>query len=360
MVAGDPGQGGATWALLQYLLGLRRLGHDVWFVEPVAALSEARVRYFEDVVARFGLEGRAALLTPAGETAGVAFGRLAAAASGADLLLNVSGMLADERLLEPVRLRVWLDLDPCFNQLWHTACGIDMRLGTHDRFVTVGQRLGTRDCDVPTCGVDWVHTLPPVVLERWPRADRVVHDGLTTVGNWRAYGSIDHDGRRYGQKAHSVRRIADLPVLTAAPVMPALAIDRAERQDLELLGERGWKLVDPAAVAATPDRYRDFVQGSKAELGIAKEGYVVSRCGWFSDRSACYLASGRPVVAQDTGFPEALPTGEGLLAFSSAEEGAAAIDEVWADLDRHAGAARELAEAYFDSDRVLSHLLAAL
>jgi hypothetical protein len=357
MVAGQ-GQGGAAWAVLQYVLGLRRLGHDVWLVEPVDALTASRVRTLDAIAAEFGLEGRAALVCD-GHAAGLPYASVRSASRGADLLLNISGMLADSELLEHASLRVWLDLDPCFNQHWHLQ-GLDMRFDGHDRFVTVGQRIGLPGCDVPTCGRDWLRTLPPVVLDQWPVGLEIAYDGLTTVGNWRAYGSVEHEGRRLGQKAHSVRALLELPELTPERIMPALSIHPEERADLAALDRHGWHVLDPVALTATPSAYRSFLRSSKGELGIAKEGYVLSRCGWFSDRSACYLAAGRPVVAQDTGFGLALPTGEGLLTFDTALGAAAAIERMRADSRRHAHAARALAETYLDSDRVLSDLLDAL
>jgi hypothetical protein len=182
-------------------------------------------------------------------------------------------------------------------------------------------------------------------------------DAFTTVGNWRGYGSVEHAGVHYGQKAHSLRRLLDLPRLTPEPFTLALSIHPDEVKDLEALSSHGWKLLDPAEVASTPGRYQRFVQGSRGEFGVAKSGYAASRCGWFSDRSACFLASGRPVVAQDTGFSRHLPTGEGLFAFATAEEAAAAVTEVSRDYARHCRAARALAETHFDSDKVLGTLL---
>jgi len=356
MVAGNPHQGGATWAVLQYVLGLRRLGHDVWLVEPVPELTPASERYFRGVVAEFGLEGRAALLTGEDETSGVPYARLLEAARGADLLLNISGLLNDPRLTEPVEIRVYVDLDPAFNQHWHEQ-GIDVGFARHTHHVTVGQAIGADGCDVPSCGLDWIPTLQPVVLEHWPRANGLRHAAFTTVGNWRSYGPVEAGGVFYGQKAHALRELMALPGLTGERFLLALAIDPGEERDLAALAEGGWELIDPAQVASSPADYRSFVQGSKAEFGLAKSGYVAARCGWFSDRSACYLASGRPVVAQDTGFSSFLPTGEGLLAFDSAEEAAAAIDRVAAAYPRHCQAARELAESELNSDRVLGSLL---
>ena len=360
MVAGDPHQGGATWAVLQYVLGFRRLGHDVWLVEPVESVTEPRRVYFDVVTAGFGLQERAALLPAVGESHGLPYDHVLAAARGADVLVNIAGMLTDDRLLETVSTRLYLDLDPAFTQLWHDVGGIDMRFDGHTHFATVGTAIGTAGCEIPTCGVEWLHTLPPVVLDLWTPGDEIRHDGLTTVGHWRSYGSIEHDGRRYGQRVHSFRELFELPRVTDERLMPALAIHADELADLEALRSNGWELLDAANVAATPEDYRAFVRGSKGELGVAKSGYVVSRCGWFSDRSACYLASGRPVVAQDTGVAGISAAGEGFLLFSTTDEAAAAIEAVRADYARHSRAARELAEASLDSDLVLTRLLDCL
>lgn len=370
MVAGDPWQGGATWAVLQYVLGLRRLGHEVLLVEPVgktlrprgAALGDTeQARYFRDVAAAFGLGGVAALLREGTtETVGVPYEALRAVARRADLLVNVSGMLSDPALFEPVPRRLYLDLDPAFVQLWHAAEGIDMRFGGHTHFGTVGMNIGRDDCPVPTCGVEWIHTRPPVVLGHWPAGAPAERDAWTTVGNWRGYGSVTHGGVHYGQKAHSMRGLIDLPTLTEERFELALSIHPDERSDLAALAANRWRLVDPREVAGTPEQYARFARGSKGEFGVAKSGYVGSKCGWFSDRSACYLASGRPVVAQDTGWTHWLPAGKGLMAFRGAEDAVAAIETISRDYAAHARAARAIAERYFDSDAVLSALLTAV
>ena len=356
MVAGDPEQGGASWSILQYLLGFRDLGHEVRLVEPVDALDPRAVAYFEQSVRAFDLEGEAALLVRGSrQTAGAPYGDLARWAAETDVLVNVSGMLRDEELVGPPPLRVFLDLDPAFNQLWH-AEGIEMGFDLHNRFATVGLGLGGRECSVPTGGREWIKTLPPVYLPRWEPA-AAPGSAFTTVANWRGYGSVEWEGKRYGQKAHSLRKLLAVPELTEERLQLALAIHPDESGDIDALANHGWELADPVAVAGSPGRYAEFVRGSKGEIGIAKEGYVDSRSGWFSDRSACYLASGRPVVAQDTGFPHHLPTGEGLLAFTSAEEAVPALEGVSADYGRHARAARALAEELLDSRRVLTRLL---
>jgi hypothetical protein len=371
-IASVPWHGGWTWVILQYLLGLRRLGHRVVFVDPIqpAALRPAdstllgstNADYFSAVVGRFGLEDSSALLVSDGtrNTCGLSYREIASAARDADVLINVSGVLRDEGLLSLARRRVYLDLDPAFTQLWHAVQGIDMGFRHHTDFVTIGRAIGTPECSVPACGLAWIPTWHPVVLERWPPASGNGGGALTTVANWRGYGSIDHQGLFYGQKVHAWRAFMTLPTRTTERIAVALGIDPGETVDLEALAANGWELVDPAQAAATPERYGAFVRASKAELGIAKSGYVLSRTGWISDRSVCYLASGRPVLAQETGFSRFLPAGDGLLAFETMDQLLDGIARLNADYPRHARAARALAEEYFDSDTVLKQLLARL
>ena len=361
MVAGDPHQGGAAWAVLQYVLGLRRLGHNVLLLEPVDALTPPRIASFVALTRQFGLSRSAALVeSSSGRTAGLTWTDVWARCQRADLLINISGMLREPELTGRIPVLVYLDLDPGFNQLWAAADGIDMGFAGHTHFVTVGQLIGTDSCSIPTCGHDWIKTLPPVVLDRWPIANHLRTTAFTTVGNWRAYGSIDFEGRHYGQKAHSMRQLIGIPLKSEHPFEVAFAIHPQERNDVELLHANGWQLVEAQTVAGTPQAYRRFIQGSLGEIGIAKTGYVASRGGWFSDRSACYLASGRPVIAQDTGFGLTLPTGEGLLTFAGEDEAVAAADAIVSDYPRHRRAARGFAEEHLDSDRVLGRLLEAV
>ncbi len=371
MIAGVPYQGGATWAILQYLLGFKRLGYNVHFIEPVeeAALRPAGVplvrsdnaAYFRRVMADFGMGQTSALLLAGTQrTVGVSYERLREIARRADVLVNISGLLTDKVLTEDIPLRAYLDLDPAFTQLWQVAQGVDMRFADHNRFVTVGQAIGDPGCEVPTCGLEWVTTPQPIVLERWPAGRITTHDALTTVANWRGYGSIEHKGVFYGQKAHSWRQFFSLPALSEERFAPALAIHPEESRDLAALRANGWHLIDPERVTQTPASYQCFVRGSKAEFGIAKSGYVASRCGWFSDRSVCYLASGRPVIAQDTGFDRFHPVGAGLFAFETIDEVLASVEALNGHYDCHARAARSVAEEYFDSDKVLGRLLDGL
>ena len=368
MIAGVPRQGGATWAVLQYFLGLRQLGHDVHFVEAIpedsvqprgTALSDSEnAAYFRGVMDRFGLEGAATLVHGrTRETLGGTYDELRGFAGDCDVLVNLSGLLRDNELIERIPLRMYVDLDPGFTQLWHVHEGLDVGLEGHNCFVTIGMTIGASDCPVPTGGLDWVKTLQPVVLDQWPVARREPSHGLTTVANWRGYGSVDFQGRFYGQKAHSLRPFFKLPERSGEEMALALAIHADERSDLALLKRHGWRLLDPGRVADTPGAFRTFVQESRAEFGIAKSGYVAANCGWFSDRSICYLASGRPVLAQETGFSEFLPTGEGLLAFETEDDILSCIQQLNLDYPKHCRAARKIAEECFDAKRVLGRLL---
>lgn len=359
-------QGGATWAVLQYLLGLRQLGHEIWFVESVPAAQvgpagkglarSSNARYAGRVLSRLDLGGRWALVADGTtETLGCDYRSLAVVPW--DVHVNLSGCLADPGITAAIPVRIYVDLDPAFTQIWDGVDGHDLGLEGHTHFATVGWGIGTPDCPVPTGGRDWHHTLPPVVLSHWTPGAEITRHAMTTVANWRSYGSVAWDGTCYGQRAHSFRGFFDLPGATAVALAPALAIDPGETDDLAALARGGWVLTDPATVAGTPEAYRDFVRASRGELSIAKSGYVSSRSGWVSDRSACYLASGRPVVAQDTGFGQRLPTGRGLLTFSTPAEAVEALERVDRDYAPHAAAARRIAVDEFDSAVVLGDLL---
>jgi hypothetical protein len=229
----------------------------------------------------------------------------------------------------------------------------------HDRFVTVGANLGRPDCGVPTAGRDWIATRQPVLLDRWPVAGR--GEAFTSIGSWRGpFEPVVYGGKTYGLRVHEFRPLAELPRRVEAPFELALDIDPTDESDLRLLRKRGWSVVDPLASLGDLASYQGYIQRSMAEIAVAKGMYVETNCGWFSDRSASYLASGRPVLAQDTGFARTLPTGEGLLAFSDLDGAVAGAEAIRTDWERHSRAARSIAEEYFDAGTVLADLLAEL
>ena len=338
--------GGHTWMFLQYMLGFRRLGFDVLFVDRGEQAAHARLRA---VLEPFGLYGRFAVLNAGTRPS------LIEAARSSLVFINVMGYVNDEEVLAAAHKRVFLDIDPGFGQMWHQLGQADILSG-HDAYFTFGANIGQPDCAVPCCGHDWIATRPPVVLEHWPvaRGDA----GFTTVGAWRGpFDPIEYKGTKYGLRVHEFRKFATLPNLTSRRFEMALDIHPADDADRKLLEEGGWSLVEPRKVTGNAFKYRRYIQRSSAEFGVAKNMYVQARTGWFSDRSACYLASGKPVLFEDTGIRSLYPTGEGLLTYSTLEDAAEKVEEICRDYPRHSGAARVIAEEYFDSDKVLSALL---
>jgi hypothetical protein len=355
-LANKAGYGGEAWVRLNWALGLERLGFDVVFVEEVEAPDPAphAVRYFEAVTRRFGLE-RAALLHRGASLAGSSIESISEATRDAELLVNLSGNLRDLALVRNCPRRVYVDLDPGYTQFWH-ANGMDVGLEGHDFYFTVGTRIGTAGCPVPCSGVDWQPIAPPIVLDRWPPAVASV-GRFTTVTTWRgAYGPAEHDGRIYGLKAHEFRRVRDLPQRSPFVFELALAIDPADAADRADLLDAGWH-VAPPDVASTPERFRDYVSASSAEFSVAQGIYVETQCGWFSDRTAAYLASGKPVLVQDTGFADTYRSGKGVVSFHTLDEAVAGAAEIASDYVEHCRSARALAEEHLNSDLVLERLL---
>lgn len=359
--------GGLAWAMLQYVLGFRRLGAEVLYVEhldtsdcidrawrPAAFAESANVAVLAAVCERFRVD--AALLQRDGPAWwGMPRAAVRDWAAAADLFVNLSGRFHLREILEAARCRAYVDLDPGFTQIWQARYGVDMNLPGHDVYLTVGQNVGTPQCPIPTLGLAWRPIVPPVVRQRWEPA-AAVGDAYTTVADWRGYAPVEWEGVWYGQKADEVRRIIALPRQVSCPLEMCLAIDPSE-PDLPRLIEHGWRLTDPGVHAATPDSYRDYIRGSRGELSVAKHGYVVGKTGWVSDRTVCYLAAGRPAIVQNTGLDRHLPVGEGLLLFDDAGGAATALREVERNYRQHAAAASTLAAQYFDADRVLSELL---
>jgi hypothetical protein len=343
-VAQRAGHGGHAWVFLQWLLGLRDLGCRVAFVDRLLPEDEGgQTAWLRTVFARHDLP---VLL----------LGR--DAVPRADLLLDVMGYVGATCPEVRADRRVFVDVDPGFGQLW-AELGLHDPYDGYDAHVTVGTAVGTPGCLVPTRGLPWLPVLPPVHLPSWPVAEG--GPAWTSVASWRGpFGPVEHDGRTYGLRVHSFRPLLGVAAGSAVGVELAMDLDDADLADRDLLLGAGFRLVDPRVVAGTPAAYRRYVQTSFGELCVAKSMYVDTRGGWFSDRSACYLASGRPVVAQDTGWTAALPQGQGLLAFHDTASAAAALAEVAGNPARHSRAAREVAEEHLSASVVLPALLDAL
>jgi hypothetical protein len=364
--------GGEAWVRLSWIRGLQRLGFRVLFVEqidPAACVDEhgapapfersAPRAYFDRVMDLFGLTDSAALVLGDGEaTSGLSYEEVLELAGDADLLVNISGNVHSRDLAGRVKRRAYVDLDPGFTQLWHAAGNPGARLEGHDVYFTVGENIGTEASNIPTSGLDWRPLPPPVVLEDWPYAAGA-SGSFTTVGAWRgAFGPVEHEGRTYGLKVHEFRKMIELPRRVAdAEFEIALDIHPGDAKDREALLEHGWRLTDPRTEVPGPLEFRDYVRRSGAEFSVAQGVYVETGSGWFSDRTVRYLASGRPALVQDTGFGRNHPVGEGLVPFRTLDEAAEGARRINAEYERHSTAARALAEAHFDSDKVLARFL---
>jgi hypothetical protein len=356
-LANKAGSSGEAWVRMSWVRGLQRLGLDVWFVEELAQSTRddpAAGGWFRAVTEQFGLEGRATLLSEGEAITGPTMDQLLDLAADATLV-NISGHLTLPSLFGAFRRRVMVDIDPGFTQFWHQEGLAGANVDGHDLHFTIGELIGAPACPIPTCGIEWRPVRQPVVLEDWPATDSDDPDRFTTVGTWRGpFGSIEHDGRTYGLKVHEFRKLIALPLRSPHEFEIALDIDPADGRDLAALHENGWRIVDPREVASDPDAFRAYVQASGAEFSVAQGVYVDTRCGWFSDRTTRYLASGKPALVQDTGFGASLAVGEGVVQFRTIEEAANGAADIVARYPTHSAAARRIAEEHFDSDRVLA------
>lgn len=365
-----PFSAGTALDRVQYVLGLRALGHEAYLVEeveegwcldrrgrPCSYARSVNRAGFEAVVERFGLRDRACqLLRDGDDAAGMSRRALLRAIDGADLLINVSGHVRGDELLGRVRRRAYLDQDPVYTQLWQAAYGADLGLDRHEVLFTVGQRIGDATSEIPDCDRHWERTLPPLVPELWAGQPDGRGGRFTTVASWGRYGDLEFEGRSFCSKRPELLRFARLPALSGERF--ELVLSGADGGDpaLAALREGGWRVRGPGVVANVA-AYQRFIAASGAEIGIAKGAYVEGRAGWIGDRSCHYLASGKPVLAQSTGLEGVLPTGEGLVTFVSVEEAVDAAREIALDHERHARRARELAHELFDCRRVLPRLL---
>jgi hypothetical protein len=370
-LAQKPGFGGHTWVFLQYVLGFKKLGWDVVFIDHLqpemcvdrqgqrcSLHQSVNLDYFVRVMTEFGLVDSYALLYDKGQCViGIPRAKLLEISAQAAVLINVMGFVRDDEILSRAQKLVFLDIDPGFGQMWQEL-GLCTMFNGHDCYVTIGENIGQHGCTIPTCGLNWITSRQPIQLDYWAPTTQIPQRGFTTVASWRGpYGPIDFQGKTYGLRVHEFRKVAVLPKSTGERFEIALDIHTKDDTDKVLLQKNGWILSEPAAVSGDPWCYRRFIGDSAAEFMVAKNIYVETGSGWFSDRSTCYLASGKPVLAQDTGLKSLYPIGEGLLTFTSLDEAISGVEEICRNYPAHARAARTIAEEYFDSDKVLKALL---
>lgn len=365
---------GMAWMHMQIAAGLRRLGHDVYYFEATSAWPYDPVRqrpvcdsdyalpYLQRVASSFGLGERWAYRRSYSDREWFGFDRTRAEdlLAHADAVLNVSGStrMAKEGLR--VGRLIYFGTDPVGHELALANGDEAVRtfLAEHNDFVTYGENIGSPDCPIPPLPGLRARTRQPVLLDLW-RDGPPTRDTFTTVGNWRQVGDdIEYQGvTYYWSKHHEFLKFMDLPRRVNTPLELAMNISRLEPEERRLLDVNGWGLRDANDFTTDPWPYRDYIRDSAGEFTVAKDQNVRLRSGWFSERSACYLAAGRPVITQDTGFGNVLPTGEGLFAFNTMDEILTAFEAIRSDPVRHQRAAQAIAEEYFRAEKVLSRLL---
>jgi GT2 family glycosyltransferase len=368
---------GVVWQNLHYLLGLERLGYEAYYVETHAGTPSMLMRHRDDdssalaaefigaVMRRFGLADRWAFhaLHDDGRCFGMSEIELHRLYGAADLLINLHGGTQPLPELAATGRLVYLETDPVQLQveLRHGRQETIDFLEPHVAFFSFAENWDSPDCRLPRDERFPFHpTRQPVVLELWPDRSTQPADVFTTIGNWRQeWRDVAFEGETYSWSKHrEFLQYLDLPRRSGQSF--ELALGSAEPQDLEMLVERGWAVRDGAEVSTSIDRYRDYIGDSRGEFTVAKQQNVSLRTGWFSDRSATYLASGRPVITQETGFSNVLPAGEGLFGFDSFDQALAATESIAGDYARHASAARRIAQECFSHEKVLRPMLEEL
>jgi hypothetical protein len=364
--------GGLAWHYLQYILGLARLGHDVYFVEdsddyywscydPVKSINAPEPTYGLEFAARtferVGLGDRWAYYDAhTSRWLGPCANQIHGACTSADLVFNVSGVNPLRPWLMEIPVRVLIDTDPAFTQVKHLTEPMSRnRALCHTVFFSFGENIALSRASLPSDGFPWKPTRQPIVMDIWPLTSGPRQGIFTTVMSWESYQVREYGGVRYGMKSDSFDPYMDLPG-RAGPIFE-LAVSGSPTTR-SLLASKGWLARNPlAGPAQDPWAYQRYIKQSKAEFSIAKHGYVVSRSGWFSDRSAAYLASGRPVLVQETGFSDWMQTGAGVIPFSTPEDVVAGVEEINNHYELHCRTAREIAEEYFDALKVLPRLI---
>jgi hypothetical protein len=346
---------------LQWLHGLRLFGHEVLYYDCISDAPEAAA-LFGQIIERWWDSGLAVAMRPNGESVfgpSVADIEAFARDSAGIISLGCQFSADPDPWLASVRPRVLIDTDPGFSQLWAVEGSSDDVLGRHDLYFTVGSNIGTVRSSLPTLGIDWRPIWNPIITEWWkPEAPRT-RDRFTTIAGLWLNGYQPFEGVTWGPKAEELRRFLRLPALAGEPIEMALESGSGDELVREL-AQNGWRLESADAVASTPESYQEYVTTSAGEFSCAKGLYVGSRSGWFSDRSACFLAAGRPVVVQDTGIEDLLPSGTGLFPVATVEAAADAIRRIRMDYTRQSTIARQIALEYFDARRVLPVLLEAM
>lgn len=376
--------GGLTWHYAQYPVGFFELGHDVFYIEDTCSYpiyqkeadkwndSSLSIEYLSKVMEFFGMSERWAYRDEAsGKCFGLSEEKVQEIIRTADILVNVSCSTFMRDEFKQIPVRILLDTDPMFMQIQLVKpqkmgsgdLGMREMVKASNYYFTFGENITAPDCLIPTDGLTWHPTRQPICLKYWnANALKATSNGaLTTVMNWAAAKKLRYEGKYWGQKNVEFKKFISLPNLVP-DVKMAVAVAQAAETDAasfptEKAMAEGWQVLDPSVCAGDWISYQNFIENSLGEFSVAKETYVKARTGWFSDRSACYLASGRPVIAQETGWSKFIPTGRGVFAFDNHQNAVEAIQKVTNEWEKQSLAAREIAEEFFDSKKVLKEIL---
>ncbi len=365
--------GGVIWDYIQYVLGFHALGHEVWYLEdsgvwPYDPVNftytedcSQNVLYLNKIMNEFGFADRWIYRNGAnGEFHGAGEGKARDLLKNGDLLVDVSGAGCFRDYELTIGHKMFLDGDPMFTQigLYDEAKKEHAdRVSSYDSHFSFGLNIGAPDCLVPSAGIVWKPTLQPISIEHWPFQEQEPLDQFTTVMNWASYAPKEWEGKPYGQKDLEFQKFMELPRHTSQKLVMAMGRGPGNKRPTEQLNEIGWKILEPDQVVPDHHTYRDFLRTSKGEWSIAKHGYVASRSGWFSCRTACYLALGRPAVVQDTGWSSHLPHDKGVLPFSTMEECVDQLNRVQLDYREHQRGARAFVSEFLDAPKVCEKLI---
>ena len=363
---------GVTYQFLHYLLGLRRLGYDPYYIEDsgrwvletdmsdLTPDADPNVKAIAPVLEAYGFKDRWAFRGQyeGGKNYGIDSHKVDQLFGEAVAFLNVTGSqeLRDEHMACP--RKIYVETDPVASQILvsQNEPGTIAALDAHDILFTFGENLGAPDCGVPVERYEWHPTRQPVLVDLWSDREMSPKNGFTTIGTWQNKGKeISLNGETYyWSKDREFEKFFDLPTRTDACMELACSVND---ETLQRLHANRWKQVSSVEVSRNVDAYRQYIQQSRGEFTVAKDQNIRLRSGWFSDRSACYLAAGRPVINQDTGFGNILPTGKGLFDFRTMEDALSAIDTIQADYAGNCDAALQIANDYFAAEKVLGDLL---
>lgn len=361
-VVNYPQGGGHSWVYTQYVQGLRDAGCDVWWLEEFLptednARDRDRIAVFSQRLARFGLEGKIILYTRDGDYPVTGQAEAQTVFRTTDLLLNFYQAIAPD-MLAKFRRTALVDIDPGLLQFWISHG--QLKVAPHDLYFTTGETVGKPDARFSDCGFQWIPINPPIALDCWPVVSAPPDGPFTTISSWWSGDWMtDENGTYDNNKRAQFLKFSDLPRLTSQPLELALCTGEADADDIRLLEGKGWRICHAYDVAGTPEDYRRYIQRSRGEFSCAKTSCMLFQNAWISDRSLCYLATGRPAVVQHTGPSSRLPDRLGLLRFSTLDEAAECVEEATTNYSLHSRAARELTETHFDARKVVERILAS-